>query len=414
MPSQTLYLPLSRNPNSVRLVTILPGEPGDRISCLLHVIDDLTSGPSYTALSYTWGDVHPQVEIRLDGEIYFVRENLWYALQRLRDPPIQAIAESSSICYSKDDFPVMKERSPVELDLSPHERYFFIDAMCINQEDVLERPSQVNLMGTIYSQAILVICWIGEASGNSDRIVQWLKCKTPEERKSYPECVSYGNKWGDLGSFFDRDYWIRLWIVQEILLANIAIILCGNAVCSWYDVCQDQSRLSSPPESSYYGNYLFVRKICTRLTFRGANTRLVDLIIDFSRQKCTLSQDKLFGLLGIIPLDVEKYGILLSADYDKPLREVFRGVFVCVKLSDSGYKDGVKRTLLERFARELGVEPLTSQQCEDQESDVEESWEMMEQCYFGKELSKHLAAEKIRAHFRTAKAALENLRNDSV
>ena len=38
--------------------------------------------------------------------------------------------------------------------------YFWVDAICINQEDIKEKTYQVCLMGQIYSDASLVISWV--------------------------------------------------------------------------------------------------------------------------------------------------------------------------------------------------------------------------------------------------------------
>ena len=39
--------------------------------------------------------------------------------------------------------------------------WIFIDALCINQDDSLERSGQVNLMGAVYSNAEEVVAWLG-------------------------------------------------------------------------------------------------------------------------------------------------------------------------------------------------------------------------------------------------------------
>ena len=39
--------------------------------------------------------------------------------------------------------------------------YYWIDAICINQEDDLEKSSQVALMGEIYKEAANAIVWLG-------------------------------------------------------------------------------------------------------------------------------------------------------------------------------------------------------------------------------------------------------------
>jgi hypothetical protein len=48
------------------------------------------------------------------------------------------------------------------------DRALWMDALCINQEDVIERNQQVYLMGSIYSQAREVLVWLGPEKDNSD------------------------------------------------------------------------------------------------------------------------------------------------------------------------------------------------------------------------------------------------------
>ena len=44
-----------------------------------------------------------------------------------------------------------------------------VDAICINQEDKIEKGMQVRYMSEIYSKASHVIVWLGEAENDSDR-----------------------------------------------------------------------------------------------------------------------------------------------------------------------------------------------------------------------------------------------------
>jgi Heterokaryon incompatibility protein (HET) len=54
------------------------------------------------------------------------------------------------------------------------ERQFWIDALCINQEDVSERNHQVRMIGKIYSQAQGIVAWLGRARNNSDPVMRHL------------------------------------------------------------------------------------------------------------------------------------------------------------------------------------------------------------------------------------------------
>jgi hypothetical protein len=42
--------------------------------------------------------------------------------------------------------------------------FFVIDTLCINQEDIDERNSQVQMMASIFSSAKMVLSWLGDGS----------------------------------------------------------------------------------------------------------------------------------------------------------------------------------------------------------------------------------------------------------
>jgi hypothetical protein len=43
----------------------------------------------------------------------------------------------------------------------------WIDAICINQDDIIERGAQVQIMGEIYQTAWRLRIWLGEHSSNT-------------------------------------------------------------------------------------------------------------------------------------------------------------------------------------------------------------------------------------------------------
>jgi hypothetical protein len=119
------YQPLDQTKNEIRLLKILPirrvdGKEYDTVECSLFVIS-LDSSTEYDALSYTWGDASNLREISLDGQPFKVTPNLEDALWHLQS----------------------------------HDRVkiFWIDALCINQNDDRERSAQVGKMRTIYERA---------------------------------------------------------------------------------------------------------------------------------------------------------------------------------------------------------------------------------------------------------------------
>lgn len=137
---------------SIRLLELYPGHASDNIECTLHQTG-LENTPSYEALSYAWGDPTYKTSVLCDNKIIMVTENLRDALLRLR----------------------LKDRS----------RIIWADAICINQDDDMEKGPQVKLMATTY--------------GNATRVCVWLGCPTAQMLPAFGlirEIVSHANLTG--------------------------------------------------------------------------------------------------------------------------------------------------------------------------------------------------------------------------
>src|SRR3954447_9300852 len=110
------YKPLEFATFEFRLLDTLPcrrGEAEDSpVRCTLYH-SSLIEPPAYRALSYCWGDPLVTKPIIIDGHVVQVTANLEAALRQLR-----------------------------ALNLSA----FWIDAICINQADLMERGLQVMRM----------------------------------------------------------------------------------------------------------------------------------------------------------------------------------------------------------------------------------------------------------------------------
>jgi hypothetical protein len=117
----------------IRLVILEPGRDHGPVNCrLIHI--SLDESPVYEALSYAWGDATILGQtILLDGRPFSIGINLEGALLNLRDDAIE----------------------------NPGERTLWIDAISINQRDILERNAQVQKMKAIFSSATKVVIWLG-------------------------------------------------------------------------------------------------------------------------------------------------------------------------------------------------------------------------------------------------------------
>lgn len=129
-------------------------------------------------------------------------------------------------------------------------RSIWIDAICINQSSIEEKSRQVAIMGQIFSQADNVIIWLGPERDSSKEaiailrqignsvVVNWysefmtpaISCSESDKHFADRDTVlPYLN--GALVpvlQLFERDYFKRVWIRQEVALATRATIHCGH------------------------------------------------------------------------------------------------------------------------------------------------------------------------------------------
>jgi len=236
------YPPLQNPTLESRLLTLLP-DPDffAPIHIELHAVNLSDVEGQYTALSYAWGDPSNTAPITLNGHMHHVTTNLQAALRHLR--------------------------------LDSETTTLWVDAICINQDDDAEKSSQVQQMGRIYRSAELVIAWLGEASDDSDFLLDLVLAtaerdnpKGPDQSlprrqgEEYPPSVEKSDKYtaasvsfesaaeidnllsapqphpthenqrlvNAMTKFVHRDWWSRLWVVQEILLARQVLYQCGG------------------------------------------------------------------------------------------------------------------------------------------------------------------------------------------
>ncbi|KAF5725230.1 het-domain-containing protein [Fusarium mundagurra] len=148
MTTSSGYRQLAPSLSQIRLLHLQPLRTKDHrssapwykcvsLECTFETVH-LASSPPYEALSYTWGDEKASVRILLNGEEFSVRPNLANALAALR------ISEP---------------------------RVLWVDALCINQEDIKERNHQVGMMRDIFRRAERVLVWLGRPSSGWDSSV---------------------------------------------------------------------------------------------------------------------------------------------------------------------------------------------------------------------------------------------------
>ncbi|OQV02589.1 hypothetical protein CLAIMM_07756 [Cladophialophora immunda] len=210
------------HPNrEMRVLSLLPGTYKDQLRCTISRTVPGTNLNKYCALSFAWGEGERDHLIICDdvGHVS-ITKNLWDALRHVRH------SEEGQILW--------------------------VDQICIDQANELEKVSQIMMMGQIFSCAEQVLIWLGEEQEQTClayELLEDIACdmlrvhrevglpKDQEEKRwrvlhrgftapDHPE-------WVALRRLLDSSWFSRLWIVQEIMLARRATIQCGPYTMDW-------------------------------------------------------------------------------------------------------------------------------------------------------------------------------------
>jgi hypothetical protein len=178
------YSPLLA-PGNIRLLRLMPHkDKSARIQCQLFNYPLQESSDEthlYEALSYVWGSSDELYSIAIDGYDMHVTANLHAALLRLRNRFI--------------------------------ERIIWVDAICINQGDDIEKANQVGYMAEIYSRASRVTVWLGEAENDSDRALEEIRLAADE--MSPRRLIDNPTKQAIL-ALLQRPWFERIWVSENI------------------------------------------------------------------------------------------------------------------------------------------------------------------------------------------------------
>lgn len=162
-PRNLQYLPLTR-PN-IRLISIDPSMQDGMLQVAL-VEAPLDDHLHFNVLSYVWGNPANKKIIMVNGQLLEVTPNLYDFLDTTRKHEPSFLAynanTSSPRPYKPQQFKCAANASAsASTELANERAYWWIDAICINQNDIEERNEQVPRMGDIYSMANRVWIWIG-------------------------------------------------------------------------------------------------------------------------------------------------------------------------------------------------------------------------------------------------------------
>ena len=284
--------------------------------------------PQFEALSYTWecgtntAAQEASPAINCSGKRLHVTHNLLAALRYLQP--------------------------------STEHRILWIDAICIDQQNLKEKGSQVSLMSKIYASAEQVIVWFGEEE-ESDA----LAFETAKRLKNYfrhenantdtledlwrsndmdHDLPVFGSPgWAALGSLLSKRWFQRVWVVQEVVMAKQALVLCGTLSLHW-------QHLSTLVRDLFYANLKPL--LAMTATVEGISTisivrmlqdaikesqdlDLFDVLTITFRLKSIDPRDKVYSMMGIVhALEQRDADGNESLDYETPADILFKQVAI--------------------------------------------------------------------------------------
>jgi hypothetical protein len=262
----------------------------------------------FEALSYTWGDRGDVRRIIVNGTFKDVPRNLEQALRALR--------------------------SLHETRLGIH---YWVDSLCIDQENKKERNEQVKRMREIYGQARAVVVWLGQEDKRDKNAVQAMRylCRNPYvENSLHLPAGLLVDEWRSLSAFFQKPYWTRSWIIQELAMNhNSTLILCGKFKLTRrmirLGVVYCQEFLQTSEDQSYkfdHGLDMDDWRMASRvyrlvnLTFNPNVEVKLDPLLNLVRSAdATDKKDKVYSILGLLILVSLRMSILITRSRNSKL-----------------------------------------------------------------------------------------------
>lgn len=299
---------------------LLPGSTAAPLHCRLSVAQ-LTEKPHYEALSYVWG--YPLLDhvCFVNGKPSRITRNLCDALYALR------------------------------LEDAP--RYLWVDAVCINQDDVEEKGRQVGMMDDIYRSASEVLVWLGFADEESRYGIAVISYFTnpvapPTDASWYS--VDSDLYASGLSTMLMSPWFSRIWTIQEAALARKITVICGTEKVSWSTDLPSLKRLkykiklaaispqweNSPLRSVDLRPLLEVVEAQLReaadVEGHRLENNLLDVVYEFRDRYATDPRDKIYAMFNLA--EGRRVQLARAGDYTESRDEAWERLARAVKSQD--------------------------------------------------------------------------------
>jgi hypothetical protein len=354
--SRYIYEPLNTSRIEIRLLYLQPGHQEDPIECSLsHASLQYGHIPRYETVSYCWGDRTLRSSIQLDGLATDVPASSAQALRALRLP--DAV------------------------------RVLWIDALCVNQNDVEEQNVQVALMCDVYRNGVGNLVYLGEVDDGPDAQIlmksvvrdldvvlrnirsetngfeNMLKLLYDENEAFRLSPIGLGAEI-DLDSlllFYDIRWFRRVWVSQEAAFSRASICYWGTARFALTEILKVAVWLTHKANHLPAQIWWSVGVLAAAEMFDYAAhdvldprsmepAKLLALLVQHQNLGAHDPRDHVYGLLGLYQGFEVRRALpkALEPDYEKDLVEV------CTNASKIAIEEeGNLQILLHLFHRDL-------------------------------------------------------------
>lgn len=193
------YKPLTAEKQEIHLFRLKIGADQRQLKGYLEHYD-LDACPEYRALSYEWGSDVRNQRLLINDCSLLIGDNLRSFLHHFSQLATNGRRYTEAWLYAKPS------------------HYLWIDHICIDQSSVRERGHQVQLMSRSFQQATATVAWLGTSSSAVGLLTRDLE-RGGDDDSSIDMDATVTREPLE-AAFLQLPYWNRLWIQQELMLAQ--------------------------------------------------------------------------------------------------------------------------------------------------------------------------------------------------
>lgn len=291
--------------DSIRVLFLLPSANNTSpLRCQILHIRLSDSNSSFSAISHTWGEDKPSetLEIKNGEDVTYLKitQNVETILKNCRD--------------------------------ATRPRRLWIDSICLNQHDELEKAHQIPLMGNIYSQATAVHIWLGPGKESTAAVLAFFRklSHLPDVSKwkyqyelakvifSFMQRLVHPNAGVAMKAiygFFQDPWFGRRWIIQEACLARHGTVHCGKNSIELKTLSEAAIRLQRMDISDY------PTKVAANLGPQTSKYSMLELLWHFHDSQCREPKDRIAAFQSLA-CD----GKASQLDYTKDWEDIYKEV----------------------------------------------------------------------------------------